>query len=62
MTIIEKIINHLLLGVLFTLVNWMIVDALIIEVPFYKYFLIELILVISMKIYKFTLTKFKIEP
>lgn len=62
MTIIEKIINHLLLGALFTLVNWMIVDALIIEVPFYKYFLIELILVISMKIYKFTLTKFKIEP
>lgn len=62
MTVIEKIINHLLLGALFTITNWMIVDAFIIKVPFYKYFLIELILVLSMKIYKFTLRKFKLEP
>lgn len=62
MTIIEKTIHHFLLSVLFTLVNWFIVDSFIIKVSFIKYFIIEIILVLSLKFYKFTLTKFKLIP
>lgn len=62
MTIFEKTVHHLLLSVLFTLINWFIVDYFIINITFIKYFIIEIILVLSLKFYKFTLTKFKILP
>jgi hypothetical protein len=62
MTTIEKTIHHLALSLLFTLINWFIIDFFIIKIPFFKYFIIEIILVLSLKFYKFTLTKLKIIP
>jgi hypothetical protein len=62
MTNIEKIIHHFSLSVLFTLINWFIIDFFIIEISFIKYFIIEIILVLSLKFYKFTLSKFKLIP
>jgi len=62
MTNIEKIIHHFSLSVLFTLINWFIINFFIIEISFIKYFIIEIILVLSLKFYKFTLSKFKLIP
>jgi hypothetical protein len=59
MTTIEKYIHRFLIGVIFTLCNWFIVNTFIIQVSFPRYFFIELLLVLSMKLFKFTLTKFK---
>jgi hypothetical protein len=60
MTTFEKLSHRLLLGAAFTIMNWFIVTTFIIEVSFFKYFFIELLLVLSMKFFKFTLTKFKL--
>lgn len=60
MTIFEKYTHRFLLGSLFTIMNWTIVKTLIIDVSFIRYFFIELALILSMKLFKFTLTKFKL--
>lgn len=61
MTVFEKALHRLLLGAIFTITNWLIVKSLIVDVSFYRYFFIELILILSMKLFKFTLTKFKLD-
>jgi len=60
MTTTEKLLHRFLLSVVFTLTNWFIVTTFITEVSFLRYFFIELLLVLSMKLFKFTLTKFKL--
>lgn len=57
----EKAINKTILSVLFSILNWTIISKFIIEIPFYKYFIIEILLIVSMKIYIFTTQKFKIQ-
>lgn len=57
MSSVEKVVHKLLISLVFTLVNWVIVDNLIVEIPFWKYLIIELFLVISMKFYTFTTRK-----
>jgi hypothetical protein len=57
MTIKENMIHRLMIGTLFTIMNYFLVNNLIINISFSKYFLIELILVLSMKLFKFTVNK-----
>lgn len=56
----EKIINHSLVALLFSIINWIIIDIFIIKISFIMYFIIEIILAISLKICKFTIQKLKL--
>jgi hypothetical protein len=60
MSKVEKAVHRLLISIVFSVVNWILIDWLIIELPLWKYFLIELFLVISMKFYIFTTRKMKL--
>jgi hypothetical protein len=60
MSNVEKIIHRLFISLVFSIMNWMLIDWLIIELPVWKYFVIELFLVISMKFYIFTTRKMKL--
>lgn len=60
MTTFEKYTHRFFLGLVFTLVNWTIVKTFIVDVSFLTYLFIEILLVLSMKFFKFTLTKFKL--
>lgn len=53
----ERVINRLLISLVFTMLNWVLVDWLVIELPLWKYIIIELFLVVSMKFYIFTTRK-----
>lgn len=53
----EKGIHSLIIGALFTIMNWFLVKNFIINITFGKYFFIELILVLSMKLFKFIIHK-----
>lgn len=57
MSLLEKAFHSLLLGALFTIINWLVIDKFIIELTFTKYIFIEIVLVISIKFYKFTKLK-----
>jgi hypothetical protein len=57
MSIREKIMHSLILGCLFTFINWILVDRFIINLSFWKYVFIEIILVISLKLYTFVKLK-----
>ena len=61
MTLREKVLHSLMLSVTFSLVNWKIIDFFLIDMPFWRYIIIELILVISIKLFKFTKQKLKID-
>ena len=60
MRFIERNIHRLVVSILFSLLNWVVVKNLIIELPFWKYFIIELLLLVSMKFYIFTIQKLKL--
>lgn len=60
MTLIEKTIHYTLIAILFSIINWFIIDNLVINISFWKYFIVELILVTSLKIFKFTIEKLKL--
>ena len=57
MTITEKTIHHLLLSLVFSLANWFIINKFVIPLTFITYFIIEIILAISLKFFKFTIQK-----
>jgi hypothetical protein len=57
MTQNKRAIHLLMLGLLFSIINWIIIKKLIVEISIFQYFFIEIILVLSMKIYKFTKQK-----
>ena len=57
MSIREKVIHSLLIGTLFTFINWFLVDKFIVHLSFWKYFFLEFILVLSLKLYTFTKLK-----
>lgn len=56
----ERVIHKLLISLVFSVLNWIVVDWLIVELPFWKYIIIELFLVVSMKFYIFTTRKLKL--
>lgn len=57
----EKAINKTIIGLLFSVLNWLVIDRFIIEISFYKYFIIEILLIITMKICIFTTQKLKLQ-
>jgi len=57
MKITEKQIHKILLAFLFTLMNWTIVNNIIVEVDLIRWIFIEIILGFSIKLFNFTLTK-----
>jgi hypothetical protein len=57
----EKALNKTILSVLFSILNWTLINKFLIEIPFYKYFIIEILLIVSMKIFIFTTQKFKLQ-
>lgn len=56
----ERVIHRFLISCVFTIFNWIIVDNFLIEIPLWKYLIIELFLVISLKFYTFTIRKIKL--
>lgn len=56
----EKAINKTIIALLFSVLNWLVIDRFIIEIPFYKYFIIEILLIVTMKICIFTTQKLKL--
>jgi hypothetical protein len=60
MTLKPKWLHRLVISILFSLLNWMIIYHLLIELPFWKYFFIELLLMFSMKFYIFTTQKLEL--
>lgn len=56
----EKVIHKILISLIYTIATWTFIKSFILNLSFYKYFLIEIVLVLSMKFYKFTLEKFKL--
>lgn len=61
MTLFEKFLHGILLGLAFSFLNWMFVNLLVLKISIFDYFLIELILVISIKIFIFTKRKLKLD-
>jgi hypothetical protein len=61
MSVIEKFVHGFIISITLSIVNWFIIDNLIINIPFWKYFILELIFVVSMKLYKFTLQKLQLQ-
>jgi len=57
MTVKEKFFHSFLIGILFSLINWLIINNFIIRVSIFKYILIEFVLVMSVKFFKFTKLK-----
>jgi hypothetical protein len=57
MTNFQRGLHSLLLSVAFTLITWMIIDTFVINVSFSKYILLEVAILISEKLYLFTLSK-----
>lgn len=57
MKVYEKVAHSLIIGILFSFFNWFILNTFVITISFWKYYLIEIILVISLKIYTFTKLK-----
>jgi hypothetical protein len=52
---IEKTLTRLGIAMLFSILNWILIDYLIIDISFFRYFIVELLLVISLKLYTFIL-------
>jgi|688.fasta_scaffold206681_3 hypothetical protein len=57
MKITSKQVHAVILAFLFSIVNWLIVKNLIIEITFIKWIFIEILFAFSMKLYNFTVTK-----
>jgi hypothetical protein len=57
MTIREKIIHSFFISILFSITNWFIIDSLILDLSVTKYIFIEIVLIISIKLFKFTKLK-----
>jgi hypothetical protein len=57
MSSVEKVVNRLLISLVFTALNWIVVDFFIVEISFWRDLIIELFLVVSLKFYTFTTRK-----
>ena len=60
MTVREKVFHGFIIGILFSVANWLIIDKLVMNLSITKYIFIEFILVISIKLFKFTKLKLKL--
>lgn len=46
---IPNYIHRIVLSLLFSITNWKIIDTLLIDIPFWKYFLIEISILVMSK-------------
>lgn len=53
----QEAMHSFLLSIVFTLLNWVVIDNLVVAMNFWQYFLIEVIILISFKFYQITLRK-----
>lgn len=60
MSSVEKVVHRLLISIVFTVLNWIVIDFFIVDLPLWRYLIIELFLVISLKFYTFTTRKLKL--
>lgn len=52
-----RAVHELILALLFSIIAWTLVNFLLIEIPLWKFFIIELLFVISEIIYTFVVIK-----
>jgi hypothetical protein len=57
MTRLEKGIHGFLISVVFSILNWVVINKFLIDLSLGKYLIIELLLLVSMKFYIFTIRK-----
>ena len=61
MTIREKIFHSFIISIVFSLANWLLIKNFIIDVTVVQYIFIEIVLVISIKLFKFTKLKLRLD-
>lgn len=54
-------VHRIILSILFSIINWQIINAWLIKMPFWKYFIIEISIIITVKILIFTYEKLGLE-
>jgi hypothetical protein len=52
-----NLLHRMILGCLFTVVNWLIVKEFVVDLTLINWIFIEIILAVSFKLYIFTVTK-----
>jgi hypothetical protein len=57
MTIREKVFHSLIISMCFSFINWKLIDFFLVKMSFWRYVAIELILIVSIKFFKFTKQK-----
>jgi hypothetical protein len=45
-----KVLNKIIIGILFSILTWTIIDKLIVELPLWKYIIIEILIITIFKI------------
>jgi hypothetical protein len=45
-----KVLNKIIIGILFSILTWTIIDKLIVEMPLWKYIIIEILIITIFKI------------
>jgi hypothetical protein len=53
----EKTLHSFFLSIVFTLLNWVLVDNLVVGMKFWQYVAIEIVILVSYKLYQFTFNK-----
>jgi hypothetical protein len=53
----EKTLHGFFLSIVFTLLNWVFVDNLIVSMNFWQYVAIEIVILVSYKLYQFIFNK-----
>lgn len=53
--------HRLVLSAIFSVLNWLLVDWLIVELSFLKYFFVEVLLIVSLKLYTFISSRLQSE-
>lgn len=60
MSLFERVINKLIISIIFSIFNWIIINHFIVEIPFWQYFILEMLLIVSLKFYIFTIQKLQL--
>jgi hypothetical protein len=53
-----KVLNKIIIGILFSILSWTIIDKLIVEIPLWKYIIIEILIITIFKIELILASKF----
>lgn len=57
----QKAIQTISIAVLFTLLNYFIISNYIVDLSFWKYLIVEFVLIISYKLYNFTISSLNLQ-